>query len=370
MSKMNYLTLVLAAWFSFLPAAELTFYVGTLGSEAKGVWRGTLDLETGKLSAPVLIAEIKSGSFLALRPDGQTLYATTELTDGSGGIAALQLNAAGPAKLLNTQTTGGKNCNHLAVDAQGRNLVAVNYGSGSVACLPINADGSLAELTSLVQHEGKSVHPVRQTGPHAHGVYFDRANKFIAVPDLGVDRIFVYRFDAEQGTLTRHTPPGVSQKPGDGPRHFVFHPTSPIAYACNELALTVTAFHYDATLGTLQPFQVIDTLPEGAERKGASVAEIFCHPNGRTLYVSNRIHDSIAVYAINDDGSLKLIQHQLNVPATPRGFGLSSDGRWLVCAGQKSGTLNAYRVDGETGRLTDTQQAIPVGSASCVLFAR
>ena len=367
---MNYLTLIFVAWFSFLPAGELTFYVGALGPDAKGVWRGTLDAETGKLSTPVLIAEIKSGSFLALRPDGQTLYVTTELADGSGGVSALQLNAAAPAKLLNAQTTGGKNCNHLAVDAQGRNLVAINYGSGSVACLPINADGSLAEFTSLIQHEGKSVHPTRQTGPHAHGAYFDNANKFVAVPDLGVDRIFVYRFDAEQGILARHPPAGVSQKPGDGPRHFTFHPAQPFAYACNELALTVTAFHYDATLGTLQPFQVVDTLPEGAERKGASAAEIFCHPNGRTLYVSNRIHDSLAVYAIREDGSLKLIQHQLNVPGTPRGFGLSSDGRWLVCAGQKAGTLNAYRVDSETGRLTDTQQALPVGSASCVLFAR
>jgi 6-phosphogluconolactonase len=160
------------------------------------------------------------------------------------------------------------------------------------------------------------------------------------------------------------------QKPGDGPRHFVFHPTLLIAYACNELALTVTTFHYDAQLGTLQPFQVTETLPANAERKGASAAEIFCHPNGRTLFISNRIHDSIAVYAIGEDGSLKLIQHQLAVPATPRGFGLSTDGQWLVCAGQKSGTINAYRVDDSTGRLTDTQQAIAVGSASCVLFAR
>ena len=367
---MNYSAFIFIFAASLLPARELTFYVGTLGSDAKGVWRGTIDSESGKLSAPVLIAEIKNASFLALRPDGQTLYATTELADGSGGAAALKLNADGTAKLLNAQTTGGKNCNHLAVDASGGNLAVANYGSGSVGCLPIQADGSLGVLSAFMQHEGKSVHPVRQTGPHAHGVYFDSTNKFLAVPDLGVDRIFVYRFDAVRGSLVANSPDGAVQRPGDGPRHFVFHPTLPLAYACNELALTVTAFHYDTALGTLQPFQVANTLPEGAERKGASAAEIFCHPNGRTLYVSNRIHDSIAVFAIGDDGALKLIQHQLNVPGTPRGFGISADGRWLICAGQKSGTINAYRVDEQTGRLTDTQQAVAIGSASCVIFAR
>jgi 6-phosphogluconolactonase len=367
---MNYLGLILFLVASLAPARELTFYVGTLGSEAKGVWRATLDAETGKISTPVLLAEIKNASFLALRPDGSTLYATTELADGSGGVSALKLNSDGTAKLLNAQPTGGKNCNHLAVDATGRNLAVANYGSGSVGCLRIKEDGSLGELSAFVQHEGKSVHPVRQTSPHAHGVYFDSANQFLAVPDLGVDQIFVYRFDADRGALEPCKPASVIQQPGDGPRHFTFHPTLPMAYACNELTLTVTAFHYDAQFGTLQPFQVIETLPANAERKGASAAEIFCHPSGRTLYVSNRIHDSLAVFAIGEDGSLKLVQHQLGVPATPRGFGLTPDGQWLVCAGQKSGTLNAYRVNAATGLLTDTLQAVPVGSASCVLFAR
>ena len=367
---MRSLCLFFVFGFSLLRASELSFYVGTLGPEAKGVWRGTLNAETGEISPPVLIAEIKNASFLALRPDGKVLYATTELADGLGGVSALELQGNGLAKILNERATGGKNCNHLAVDATGKNLAVANYGSGSVGCLPIKADGSLGELSGFMQHEGKSVHPKRQTGPHAHGVYFDPSNKFIAVPDLGVDQVFVYRFDAERGSLSPHTPSGVIQKPGDGPRHFAFHPTLPVAYACNELALTVTAFRFDVARGRLEPLQVIDTLPSGVVIKGASTAEIFCHPNGRTLYVSNRIHDSLAVYKIAGEGTLELIQHQLNVPATPRGFGLSPDGRWLVCAGQKSGTLNAYRIDEETGRLTDTRQAVPVGSASCVLFAR
>lgn len=367
---MKYLTLILIGLTSVLPARELTFYIGTLGPEAKGIWRGTIDEQTGKISAPVLLAEIKNASFLALQPDGQTLYATTEMSDGSGGVAAFKLNTDGSIKLLNSQTTGGKNCNHLAVDATGKNCAVANYGSGSVASLPIKADGSLAEFSAFIQHTGKSVHPTRQTSPHAHGVYFDTTNQFLAVPDLGIDQIIVYRFEADRGSLNSLPPIIVMQKPGDAPRHLVFHPKLPFAYVCNELSLTVTAFHFDVKTGTLNPFQVIETLPAAAERKGASTAEIFCSPNGKNLYVSNRIHDSIAVYSIGADGSLKLIQHQLGVPATPRGFGLSPDGQWLVCAGQKSGTLNAYRVNPESGMLTDTQQAVRVGSASCVVFAK
>ena len=367
---MKYLNLIFVGLTSLLSARELTFYVGTLGPEAKGIWRGTIDEQTGKIAPPVLLTEIKNASYLALRPDGQTLYATTEMADGSGGVSAFKLNSDGTIKLLNSQTTGGKNCNHLAVDATGKNLAVANYGSGSVACLPIKVDGSLSEFSSFVQHTGKSVHPARQTSPHAHGVYFDAANQFLAVPDLGIDQIIVYRFEADRGILNSVPPMYGIQKPGDGPRHLAFHPTLPLAFACNELSLTVTAFRYEASSGKLTPFQITETLPTDADRKGASAAEIFCHPNGKTLYVSNRIHDSIAVYSIASDGSLKLIQHQLNVPATPRGFGLSPDGQWLICAGQKSGTLNAYRINPESGILTDTQQAVKVGSASCVIFAK
>jgi 6-phosphogluconolactonase len=156
--------------------------------------------------------------------------------------------------------------------------------------------------------------------------------------------------------------------PGAGPRHFAFHPQGGFAYTCNEMALTVSTFKLDATSGGLTEIQSLATLPKGASPTGASTAEIFCLPNGKALYVSNRGHDSLAVYAIGADGKLALIQHMLNTPATPRGFGLSPDGRWLVCAGQKSGTINAYRVDLATGKLTDTQQSVVTGSSCCILF--
>jgi len=349
-------------------AADLTYYIGTSGPQAKGILRGTIDAETGKLSAPVVIAEAKGASFLALSNDGKFLYATAEVA--GGGVAAYRLSAEGKATYLNGQDTKGKGATHVSVDQTGKFLFAANYGSGSVACLPLQADGSIGPASSFFQQEGSGPNKSRQTGPHAHGIYPDAANRFVYVPDLGTDDVFIYRFDATKGTLTPNDPKSGRVAPGSGPRHLAFHPKGGFAYVCNEMLLTVSAFTVDASTGAMKEAQVLPTLPEGASAKGASTAEIFCHPNGQALYVSNRGHNSLAVYAIGADGKLALIQHVLDVPAVPRGFGLSNDGRWLLCAGQKSGTINAYRIDPATGKLTDTQQSVEAGSACCIVFAR
>lgn len=349
-------------------AADLTFYVGTSGAESKGILRGTLDSETGKLSTPVVIAAAKGPSYLALSNDGKVLYATAEVA--GGGVAAYRLGADGQATLLNAQDTKGKGATHVSVDRTGKFLFAANYGSGSVACLPLQADGSIGPASSFFQHEGSGPNKARQAGPHAHGIYPDAANRFVYVPDLGTDDVFIYRFDAAKGLLTPNDPKSGRVAPGSGPRHLAFHPKGGFAYVCNEMLMTVSAFAVDAQTGAMKEVQVLPTLPEGASAKGASTAEVFCLPSGKALYVSNRGHNSLAVYALAADGKLSLIQHVLDVPAVPRGFGLSEDGRWLVCAGQKSGTLNAYRVDPETGKLTDTRQSVAAGSACCIVFAR
>ncbi len=364
--SMKFNLVALCSIVSLLHAAELTYYVGTSGPQAKGILRGTIDAETGKLSVPVVIADAKGASFLALSKDAKTLYATSEVA--GGGVAAYRLDAGGTATLLNAQDSQGKGATHLSVDPSGHNLLVANYGSGSVACLPLKNDGSLLPASSFNQHVGGGPNTKRQAGPHAHGIYADAAGRFVYVPDLGTDDIFIYRLDAAKGLLTLNNPKSGRVAPGAGPRHFAFHPQSGFAYACNEMALTVSAFKLDAASGGLTEIQTLPTLPEGASATGASTAEIFCLPNGKALYVSNRGHDSLAVYAIGADGKLSLIQHVLDTPATPRGFGLSSDGRWLVCAGQKSGTINAYRVDLATGKLTDTHQSVVAGSSCCILF--
>ena len=264
------------------------------------------------------------------------------------------------------RSSKGKGPTHLAVDAARRNVVVVNYGSGSTTCLPIKADGSLAPAASSVQHVGTGPNAARQAGPHAHGVYFHPRNGRAYVADLGTDDIFVYKFDAEKGLLSPNKPKSGRVAAGEGPRHLVFHPNGKFAYVNTEMGLNVVAFSVERD-GGLKQFQSLPTLPAGAETKGASTAEIFVRPDGKTLYVSNRGHDSIAVYSIAQDGTLALLQHMLGTPAMPRGFGLSADGRWLVCAGQKSGTLNAYRI-GRDGRLTDTKQSVPAPSAAAILF--
>ena len=353
-----------------LCAAEWNFLVGTTGPGAQGIYQATLNAETGKLSNPVLIAESKNAGYVALGADEKIFYSTIELADGSAGVAAFKLENNGPAKKLNEQSIPGKNSTHLTLDTKGKNVFVANYTSGNLAVLPIGENGFLQPASDNYQHQGSGPNPKRQATPHAHGVYLDAQNQFLYVPDLGADKIFIYRWDSEKNRLTKNNPEFAHLKPGDGPRHFALHPQKAWAYVCNELTLTVTAFQVDSASGALTVLQSVSTLPVGAEINGASAAEIFCSPNGKNLYVSNRIHDSIAVFAIAADGSLKLIQHQVGVPATPRGFGLSPDGQWLVCAGQKSGTLNAYRVNPESGMLTDTQQSVKVISASCVVFTK
>ncbi|MBM3867765.1 MAG: lactonase family protein [Verrucomicrobia bacterium] len=343
--------------------AQYVFYVGTSGPKAQGVLRCVLDGKTGKISAPTVAAEAKSASYVALSLDAKFLYATAEAAEGAVAAYAVE---GDKLRLLNTEASKGKGPTHLAVDAVRRNLVVVNYGSGSTTSLPIKADGSLAPATSSVQHVGSGPNAGRQSGPHAHGAYFHPKSGRVYVADLGTDDIFIYKFDAEKGLLAANKPKSGRVAAGAGPRHLAFHPNGKFAYVNNEMALTVTAFTVERN-GGLKEFQTLDTLPAGADKKGVSTAEIFVRPDGKTLYVSNRGHDSLAVYSIAQDGKLALLQHVLGTPATPRGFGLSADGRWLVCAGQKSGTLNAYKI-GRDGKLTDTKQAVEAPAAAAVVF--
>jgi 6-phosphogluconolactonase len=343
--------------------AQYVFYVGTSGAKAPGILRCVLDGKTGKISVPTVAAEAKSASYVALSPDAKFLYATAEAAEGAVAAYAVE---GDKLRLLNTEASKGKGPTHLVVDAAGRNLVVVNYGSGSTTALPIKADGSFAPATSSIQHVGSGPNAGRQAGPHAHGVYFHPKNGRAYVADLGTDDIFIFRFDAEKGLLTPNKPKSGRVTAGEGPRHLAFHPSGKFAYVNTEMGLNVVAFAV-AGNGGLNEIQSLPTLPAGADKKGVSTAEIFVRANGKTLYVSNRGHDSIAVYAIAQDGKLTLLQHMLGTPATPRGFGLSADGRWLVCAGQKSGTLNAYRI-GQDGKLTDTKQSVEAAAAAAVVF--
>lgn len=362
------LALSLLLGISAVSAETIDFYVGTYTKPggSKGIQRGSLDLATGALKLEGLAAEAKSPSFLAVHPDGKFLYAAIEA--GGGAVGAFAIEKDGSLRHLNDDSTKGAGNCHVFVDASGKNVLAANYGGGSIASLPIRADGSVGPATAFVQHTGQSVNPKRQSAPHAHAIYVN--GDFAYVCDLGTDDVFVYRFDAAKGTLVPNDPPSGKVPPGSGPRHLAFHPKGGFAYVNNEMTSAVTAFAHDATKGTLTAVQTLSTLPEGyADAAKNSTAEIFCHPSGRFLYVSNRGHDSIAVFAIGADGKLTSVQHAPANVKIPRGFALSPDGNWLVAAGQNSDSLASHRIDPATGKLTPASEVTGVGAPVCVVFA-
>lgn len=364
---MRTLILPLLATVASLPGGEATWSlcIGTSGPGAQGVHVATLGRATGKLGAPRLIAEARGASWVTPHPDGRVLYATGEGREGR--VLAFRLAGDGKAEPIGVESSGGGGPCHLAVDPSGRVLLVANYGSGSVASLPIRPDGSLGPASAVIPHQGSGPDGRRQRGPHAHGVHLSPSG-LVYVPDLGADRIFIHRVVPGAGRVERDAAPAAVATPGAGPRHLDLHPSGRFAYACNELDLTVTAYAVDPVSGALTSMRTLPTLPEGAARAGASTAEILVHPSGKSLYVSNRGHNSIAVFALGADGHPALLQHQLGVPAKPRGFGISPCGKWLVCAGQDSGTLRTYAV-GLDGRLADTGHEVAVPAAACVVFA-
>jgi 6-phosphogluconolactonase len=347
-------------------------HVGTYtGGASRGIYRFELDLETGEPTTPVLAAEAPNPAFLALHPSGRVLYALSEVTelDGqrSGAVSAFALDpATGALAFMNRVPSGGPGPCHVTVDRAGRNVLVANYVGGSVAVLPVSADGRLQQPSSLQQHHGTGPNAARQEAPHAHGIVLDRKERFAFAPDLGADRIFIYDFDAAHGVLRSHAPPAAALAPGSGPRHVAFHPDGRFLYAINELLSTVTAFRYDAANAGLTAFQTVSTLPPGFSGRNTT-AEIAVSADGRFLYGSNRGHDSIAVFSIDaPSGRLSPIGHVPTGGRTPRHFALDPTGRWLLAANQDSGNVVVFRL--EAGMPEPTGRTVAVDRPVCVLI--
>jgi 6-phosphogluconolactonase len=366
------------AWLSAAgaPAAEapVTVYVGTYtDGSSRGIYRLGLDLATGQASPPVLAAEAKNPSFLALGPSGRFLYAVSEVDEFGGAQTGAVMAFARDAKtgdltLLNQQASEGTGPCHLVVDRTGRHALVANYGGGTVAVLPIGADGRLGPATSVRVHEGSGPDKSRQEKPHAHGLYLDAAERFALSPDLGADRIFVYRFDAERGLLTPHG--AASLAPGSGPRHLAFHPDGRHAYVINELANTVVVFDYDPAKGELTTVETVRTLPEGFT--GTSyTAEIAVSPDGRFLYGSNRGHDSLVVFRIAAaSGRLSLAGHVPVGGSWPRHFAIEASGGVLLAGHQRSGTVAIFRLDPASGMPALIGSSVAIDRPACLLPAR
>jgi 6-phosphogluconolactonase len=367
MKVLSALLFVVAAAIS--SAAEAPFYVGTYTKPggSQGIYRVTLDLDSGKLSEPKLAAESKNPSFLAAHPSGRYLYAANEGDDGPS-VSAYAVQPDGTLKSLGQRSSKGAGPCHVWVDSTGRDVLVANYGGGSIACLPIMGDGSVGEATAFIQHTGSSVDPGRQKEPHAHSVYTDSSNRLVYACDLGTDKVYIYRFDAAKGTLTPNDPAAGEVPPGSGPRHFAFHPNGGFAYVINEMKSTVTAFKHDAKTGALEAIQNISTLPADF-RGNSSTAEIFVHPGGKFLYGSNRGHDSIAVFSIDQaSGKLTLVEITPSGGKVPRNFAIDRTGQWLITAHQQTDDLYSFKIDQQTGKLTATGSSAKVPAAVCVLF--
>lgn len=395
-------------------SAPLMAYVGTFSSPLKDVLPTQIDLPpgngrgihlfrvdrgSGELTAAGIFEMGTSPSCLVVNDAGTRLYSANE-TDRVGGselggadsrgsdsgegkqgtVSSFAIDpASGQLERLNTVASGGAGPTYISIHPSGRYLLVANYFGGSVAVLPIRSDGRLGDATD-VQVDSGDVGPTRATNAppgsfafsghdrtHAHMIESDPAGRFVLHADLGLDQILLWDFDAERGKLTPNDPPAVALPPGDGPRHFAFHPDGLRVYSIQEEGSTVVLFDYDPDRGRLTSRQTISSLPPGYAGSNFCSA-IRVSADGRFVYAGNRLHDSIAIFAVGDDGRLTFVDDQWTRGNYPRSFNFDPQGRFLYCCNQRADNVTVFRVDPTTGKLTFTGQYVPVGNPSAIVF--
>jgi 6-phosphogluconolactonase len=360
-------SLVYVGTFTETPAKSKGIYVFWLRTEGNDASQNATLVPLG------VAAETPSPSFLALDTKRRLLFCVNEADTFNGkpggGVSAFAIDpASGKLKLLNQRSSMGAGPCQLVLDKTGRNVLVANYQSGNVAVLPVGADGTLGEATCVIQDAGKGPNAKRQEGPHAHCVTMSPDNKFAFVCDLGIDKVMIFKFDAERGKLTPNEPAFVQTKPGAGPRHLVFHPNGKFAYLIHELDSTITTFAYDSQTGTLKELQTLSSLP-GDYAGPNKAAEIAIVPSGKFLFASNRGNETVALFAIDSQtGTLKWVEEQNTGGKTPRQFGIEPSGRQLAICNQDSDTVLMCGIDGMTGRLKPSGILAQVPSPACAVF--
>jgi 6-phosphogluconolactonase len=349
-------------------------YIGTYThTESKGIYGYRFSPSTGEIVSLGLEAETAHPSFLLVHPNHRFLYAVNEhesKTEPGDTVTSFAMDTkTGKLRFLNRVSSKGIGPCHIAIDKTGKFLAVGNFGSGSVATLPIHSDGSLGEASAFIQHHGSSVDPVAQAGPHAHCVAFSPDNRFLVVADRGMDKVMIYRFNHSTGALEPNDPPFVATKPGEGPRHLAFHPNGKYLYVITELKSSLITFEYDAAHGSLKEVQSISALPAGFAGRSSS-AEIQVDRAGKFVYGSNRGDDSIGVFAIDPgNGTLTPVEDVSTQGKTPRNFSIDLTGEYLIAANQNSATVVVFRRDQTTGKLTPTGQVLKEATEpSCVTF--
>ena len=399
-------TLGVAAMTTSSIAQEFDVWIGNGG--ANGIYHARLNAETGILSQPVSAGGVNGGGFLAMHPNGKTLYAASWEGDQQG-VAAFSIAAQDQEKMLdklrqekdrlleklgkrhprvreinrrikdlgqsktlkklNFVSSGDGGCACVGLDDSGKVLMSAQYGGGSATTYLINEDGSIKERVSLIEHgAGSGVNPKRQKDSHPHWVGTSPDNRFMLVPDLGKDATVVYELDAKTAKIKKHSE--AKSPPGAGPRHMKFHTSGKFAYVLNEMSLDISVFKFNAADAAFESIQLIKTLPENLKDKHLnSAAEIRVHPSGKFVYSSNRGHDSIAAFSVDQaTGQLTFMEHAHVRGAWPRNFNIDPTGKWLLVAGRHSNTLTVFEIDSSTGQLTYHRQCVNVPAPICVLI--
>jgi 6-phosphogluconolactonase (cycloisomerase 2 family) len=343
-----------------------SFRTNTRGAHGEGLSVYGIDPASGLWTRVQLLAEEINPGYLALDPRRPVLYSVHPVANQVSAFAID--NRTGTLTLINRQPSGGDDPNHLAIEPDGRFLVVANYVAGNVEVLPVNAEGSLGAPTDLVATKGElGPHRTEQPGPHPHQCQFDPSGRFVVVPDKGFDRLFVFRIDSVKGTLVPADPPFTRTRSGAGPRHIAFHPRLAYAWVINELDSTVTAYRFRDT-GALEPIQIVPSLPS-TYTSDSMGAEIVVSPSGRFVYVSNRGHDSIGVFRVDESsGMLAEVGWEPTKGSTPRFIGLDPAGTHLYAANQRSDSIVEFAVDGTSGALRATGQVVKANTPVCVVF--
>jgi 6-phosphogluconolactonase len=359
---------------------ETLVYVGTnTGPKSKGIYLYRLQAKNDVVSQNILLvpmglaAETPSPTFLALDEKRRLVFAANEVDTyqgkAAGAVSSFSVDAkTGKLTQLSQQSSMGPGPCQLVLDKTGKYLLVANYAGGSVAVLPVSADGKIGPATCSIQHTGKGADPKRQAGPHAHCVTLDPSNKIAFVCDLGLDKVIAYRFDAEHGTLTADNALTISTKPGAGPRHMVFRPDGKYAYVVNEINSTVSAYAYDVASGKLTELQTESTLPPYFDGQNTA-AEIAVHPSGKWLYVSNRGNETVVLFDIDHDtGKITYTEEQNTGGKKPRHFSLQPNAKHMAIANQGSDNLLVTRVDDTNGRLKPSGVFSEAPSPTCAVF--
>jgi 6-phosphogluconolactonase (cycloisomerase 2 family) len=377
----------------------LIAYIGTFSSPLRDVLPTQVDLPPGNgrgihvfqvnratgAMAPAGIHEMgTSPSCLALNTSGTHLYSANETDrageDRQGTVSAFAIDRAdGKLKLLNSVRSCGAGPTYVSVHPSGRFVLVANYFGGSVAVLPILDDGRLGEATDIKKPAGK-IGPTKATNAppgsfafsghdrtHAHMIQADLSGRYVLHVDLGLDKIFVWKFDVRKGVLTANDPPAVALPAGDGPRHFYFHPEGRWLYSIQEEGSTIVLFDYDAEKGRLTSRQTISTLPPGFAGSNFC-SEILVSADGRFVYAGNRLHDSIGIFSIGSNGALTYIGEEWTRGNYPRSFNFDPTGGFLYCCNQRGDNIAVFRVDRKTGGLSFTGHYTAVGNPSSIVF--